>query len=105
MKPEPIRRRLVLGITAALVALPSAAGRLLPTPRQTAGPFYPVELPLDHDNDLTRVRGRPGLARGGLPTSVDGSSTSPVGRCGACGLRSGSATPTAAIIIRTIPAG
>jgi len=64
MKPEPIRRRLVLGITAALVALPSAAGRLLPTPRQTAGPFYPVELPLDHDNDLTRVRGRPGLARG-----------------------------------------
>lgn len=64
MKPEPIRRRLVLGIAAALVALPSAAGRLLPTPRQTAGPFYPAELPLDQDNDLTRVRGRTETARG-----------------------------------------
>src|SRR3546814_9527572 len=39
-----------------------AASRLLgaalqPTPRQTAGPFYPDRLPLDTDNDLVRVDG------------------------------------------------
>ncbi len=64
MGPEPVRRRLVLGMVAALVAAPALAGRLLPTPRQTAGPFYPLTPPLDDDNDLTRVRGRPGAARG-----------------------------------------
>lgn len=64
MRPDPIRRQLVLGIAAALVAVPSAAERLLPTPRQTAGPFYPPPPALDEDNDLTRVRGRPERARG-----------------------------------------
>jgi protocatechuate 3,4-dioxygenase beta subunit len=34
------------------------------TPRQTAGPFYPVQLPLDDDNDLTTVAGKPGIAKG-----------------------------------------
>ena len=28
---------------------------LVPTPRQTAGPFYPERLPLDTDNDLVRI--------------------------------------------------
>lgn len=37
---------------------------LLPTPRQTPGPFYPEQLPLDDDNDLTRVAGRDGVAEG-----------------------------------------
>ena len=41
---------------AALVALPSiclAQGAALrPTPRQTEGPFYPVQLPRDNDHDL-----------------------------------------------------
>lgn len=64
MKPPSIRRRLVLGIGAALITMPAWAGRLVPTPRQTAGPFYPLALPLDHDSDLTRVRGRAGTARG-----------------------------------------
>lgn len=38
------------------------------TPRQTAGPYYPprtqLEAQLDKDNDLTRVIGRPGRAKG-----------------------------------------
>jgi protocatechuate 3,4-dioxygenase beta subunit len=29
-----------------------------------AGPFYPLEFPLDDDNDLTRVKGRPAPAKG-----------------------------------------
>jgi len=36
----------------------SAAAALIPTPRQTKGPFYPSTLPLDKDNDLARVAGR-----------------------------------------------
>ncbi len=40
------------------------AQALLPTPRQSAGPFYPDQLPLDDDNDLTRVTGRSGSAKG-----------------------------------------
>lgn len=60
------RRRLMLGAASMVVAVPlSAASRLLqPTPAQTAGPFYPVTLPLDDDNDLTRVKGRESLAEG-----------------------------------------
>lgn len=40
------------------------AGALEPTPRQTAGPFYPRSKPLDQDADLTQVRGRAGRATG-----------------------------------------
>lgn len=59
------RRRVLLGIGGLLVNAPASAMRLLqPTPRQTAGPFYPVELPLDDDNDLTRVAGQEHGARG-----------------------------------------
>jgi protocatechuate 3,4-dioxygenase beta subunit len=42
---------------AAFHALPRLGALRLATPRQTAGPFYPVELPLDDDNDLTHVKG------------------------------------------------
>lgn len=58
------RRQLLLGAAAGLLTLPAwGAGRLL-TPRQTAGPFYP-DLPiLDRDNDLTRIEGKTGIARG-----------------------------------------
>jgi len=51
------RRRLLLGAGAAL-ALPMVytPGRAQaprpPTPSQTEGPFYPLELPDDHDADL-----------------------------------------------------
>src|SRR6266571_8410971 len=47
-------RRLSLG--AALFAVPGAfAEELVRTPRQTEGPFYPDQLPLDTDNDLIIV--------------------------------------------------
>lgn len=34
------------------------------TPSQSRGPFYPLQLPLDKDNDLVKVSGRPGIAKG-----------------------------------------
>jgi len=60
------RRRLLLGAAGILAAGPiTAAQRLLQaTPPQSAGPFYPVELPLDDDNDLTVVKGRNGRPEG-----------------------------------------
>jgi protocatechuate 3,4-dioxygenase beta subunit len=62
------RRRLLAGMaaaTAAGVLRPlSAAAALLPTPAQTEGPFYPLRLPLDSDNDLVRVAGQPSSAAG-----------------------------------------
>jgi protocatechuate 3,4-dioxygenase beta subunit len=52
---KPITRRgLILG-TSALVAAHPAWAALTPTPRSTEGPFYPTEIPADHDNDLVRV--------------------------------------------------
>jgi len=38
--------------------------RPAPTPRQTAGPFYPLSIPADSDNDLVRVAGHNGTAQG-----------------------------------------
>jgi len=64
MQPDVQRRHLILGLSGMLLAGPALASRLLTTPAQTAGPFYPLEYPLDDDNDLTRVRGRNGVARG-----------------------------------------
>lgn len=61
------RRRLLgaLGGGAALAGVSPVLGAdLLATPRQAKGPFYPIELPLDQDNDLTHVAGRTGVARG-----------------------------------------
>ena len=49
------RRGFLGGFTATAAGLwvPGAfAEELLRTPRQTEGPFYPVDLPLDTDNDL-----------------------------------------------------
>jgi protocatechuate 3,4-dioxygenase beta subunit len=53
-------RRFVLGGIAAIATaggLLRPAAALVPTPRQTKGPFYPLTLPLDKDNDLVRVDG------------------------------------------------
>jgi len=64
---QATRRRLIgaLGGTAALSPIsPLLAAGTVATPRQAKGPFYPVELPLDQDNDLVRVTGRSGVARG-----------------------------------------
>ncbi len=65
MNPDHNRRRLLVALAGMVMATPTlAASRLLATPAQSAGPFYPVELPLDDDNDLTRVDGRDGVAQG-----------------------------------------
>ncbi len=60
------RRRLLLGAAGLLAAGPlkAAQGLLQTTPPQTAGPFYPLELPLDDDNDLTVIRGQSGRPEG-----------------------------------------
>ena len=65
------RRRIIVaagGILAA-AALPASASLL--TPRQSAGPFYPTEPPLDDDNDLIHVAGESTVARG-QPADVRG---------------------------------
>ena len=59
------RRRFLQGVAAsvAMTALPVSAVSL--TPRQSAGPFYPDQPPLDNDNDLVQVAGHDatGVAR------------------------------------------
>ncbi|MEO6410696.1 MAG: protocatechuate 3,4-dioxygenase [Burkholderiaceae bacterium] len=71
-----LRRRTALRWVAALAA-PAfirdlrAQQRLRPTPAQTEGPFYPVELPADSDFDLL-VQG-PVVYANGVPTRLDGS--------------------------------
>lgn len=51
--------------------LPGAWGvqRML-TPPQSKGPFYPLQLPLDKDNDLVTVAGRSGMAAGKIANVV-----------------------------------
>jgi protocatechuate 3,4-dioxygenase beta subunit len=58
------RRRFLQGAAAGtlITALPTSAALL--TPAQSAGPFYPDQMPLDDDNDLVQVAGRDGIARG-----------------------------------------
>lgn len=74
------RRRLLGGLAGLLVAGPLLARSLLePTPRQPAGPFYPEDLPLDDDNDLTRVRGSSGVASGEI-SDLTGRILGPDGR-------------------------
>jgi protocatechuate 3,4-dioxygenase beta subunit len=72
MNPDHNRRRLLAALTGMLVATPTLAARqLLATPVQSSGPFYPAELPLDDDNDLTHVAGRDAVASG-LLTELTG---------------------------------
>lgn len=72
---RPARRALNLALLAAPFiwtdARAQASVPLRPTPSQTEGPFYPVELPADQDHDLLRngdLRYRSGTA-----ASVEGS--------------------------------
>jgi protocatechuate 3,4-dioxygenase beta subunit len=60
------RRRFLQGTTGLLAihSAPVLAGLRGLTPRQPAGPFYPEELPLDNDNDLTQVAGQEQPASG-----------------------------------------
>lgn len=71
---KSIRRRRLLqaaGGLAASTTLPAWATDLVATPQQMAGPFYPLEFPLDQDNDLATVKGRNGKAHGEI-TNVGG---------------------------------
>lgn len=73
---DSMRRRVLgaalSGVGLALVGAPARtlAAHLKRTPRQSRGPFYPAELPLDKDNDLVTVAGRPGIARGEIADVV-----------------------------------
>ena len=63
-----LRRRMLEGVVAVAAGLRlsrlAAAAALPATPAQTAGPFYPIELPADLDNDLIHIAGREGTAKG-----------------------------------------
>ncbi len=79
-----IARRRMLEITAGCAAVFSlgGAGRaatLPATPRQTAGPFYPLSIPADSDNDLVQVTGHNGAAKGTV-SYVSGHILDPDGR-------------------------
>ncbi len=72
-EPVPLRRRtflstgLGLGVGGALAALPALArAALVPTPRQTEGPFYPRQKPAEADSDLARLTGRGADAAGAI---------------------------------------
>ena len=59
------RRNLLLAMAGIITtSTDSLAKTLITTPSQSSGPFYPVNIPLDDDNDLTRVTGQSGLAKG-----------------------------------------
>jgi protocatechuate 3,4-dioxygenase, beta subunit len=59
------RRRLLAGLGGFIaLSATSTAHALTSTPAQTAGPFYPPELPLDDDNDLTQISGHSVKAQG-----------------------------------------
>jgi protocatechuate 3,4-dioxygenase beta subunit len=77
------RRSILNGMTviaaAGIVRPGPVAAALAPTPRQTKGPFYPLTLPLDSDNDLVRVAGQPRPASGTV-AHVAGRVLDPTGR-------------------------
>lgn len=63
--PIFFRRGLLLAAGASLIAArDSLAAGLSTTPAQTEGPFYPVSLSADTDNDLVQVRGQAAQAIG-----------------------------------------
>jgi protocatechuate 3,4-dioxygenase beta subunit len=53
-------------LAATALRISPACAALVETPPQTTGPFYPRDLPLDRDNDLTRVEGAGAPAHGQL---------------------------------------
>ena len=60
---QPLSRRRVLAsglLTGGALSISTSpvAAALIKTPRQTLGPFYPAEIPLDSDNDLVSVQGQ-----------------------------------------------
>lgn len=64
MQHDRSRRQVLAGLAGLLAAGSALARQLAPTPSQMAGPFYPLQPPLEDDNDLTRVKGGSGAAKG-----------------------------------------
>lgn len=64
------RRRWIAGVSAIPIlpwgVLIGDDGLLPATPRDAEGPFYPVEIPEDSDNDLLKVTGRDRASPGQL---------------------------------------
>ena len=61
------RRQILIGLMGSGLACAfskSTFSNELLTPNQMRGPFYPNKIPLDHDNDLTRVVGHDQMATG-----------------------------------------
>src|SRR3546814_14673229 len=82
IRPTRATRRAVLAAGASIVTLGAAGplrAALVPTPRQTEGPFYPTTFPLDSDNDLITVAGRGERAQG-TPPYLDGRILDAAGR-------------------------
>lgn len=82
--PSALPRRAFLRTSAAvgllgLTGVRFAQAELQATPAQMQGPFYPLTLPLDRDNDLVTVAGRSGMAFGTI-TDVAGRVTDADGR-------------------------
>ncbi|WP_207540970.1 dioxygenase family protein [Sabulicella rubraurantiaca] len=74
------RRRVALGTASIATTLVGTRGNfgasaqglpLVPTPRQSTGPYYPLDWSGDVDNDLVRVRGAEAAAQG-IVTHVRG---------------------------------
>ena len=66
-RPRPLSRRRLLSSAAATIAATATVpvgAAVVPTPRQSRGPYYPMEYPFDQDNDLVHVQGRSSPARG-----------------------------------------
>jgi protocatechuate 3,4-dioxygenase beta subunit len=58
------RRHFAIGAAAVASASAAKSQKLVPTSAQDLGPFYPIVRSSDHDADLTRVKGRSGVATG-----------------------------------------
>jgi len=65
------RRHFAIGAAAVASASAAKSPTLVATSAQDLGPFYPIIRPLDHDADLTRIKGRSGTAMG-QPINVIG---------------------------------
>lgn len=77
MRPFSAPRRRVLagsltalGLLAVVPLTRTYAQQLLRTPPQTAGPFYPMSIPLDSDSDLAMVNGQAQIAKGQISNVV-----------------------------------
>jgi protocatechuate 3,4-dioxygenase, beta subunit len=64
MQHDRTRRHVLAGLAGLLAASSTLARQLAPTPAQMAGPFYPLQPPLEDDSDLTRVKGGSVVAKG-----------------------------------------